>query len=430
MPLPFGFTERDNDLFGGRRYIDPLGVGPVWTNLARRLIPHLTALSSRADGFELLLSSVAMYEEYAQWRGEDRRIPFREFYLLLEQAFAHSTAMAGNEWKLPGSRVVRASTGNIQISLAHPLLDSQFTGGTWGRYSAAAGRARLITTDPARLIEENREQVRSGLRRVDTQSILRAIQSAAKNSYTLNRAEWKDNLAYLITKIPHRGLLRQRIIEAPIYDTPPGYPTARPALLQEVARRLVKEFSGEELEIEGEEELKVDDAALRRFVKGCAKSKWNADEVGDAAQIFEDILCAESYLAPLENLFDLLFAFRGRKVAQVADQLEIPLAEIADACAAFRRLTYWNETARRRAALYSGLSFDSPVRLIQTLVGVHADVSQSRGRQPWILVDEGSITILVEQSPPKKAPLSPSRAWRNHYYLISLLGVARGLDAI
>jgi hypothetical protein len=151
------------------------------------------------------------------------------------------------------------------------------------------------------------------------------------------------------------------------------------------------------------------------------------DEVGDAKKIFEDIVTAESYLAPLRALFDSLFGFPGRKIKSFVRELDIPLSEIRDARDAFCDLRYSSPTAQERAMLYRGLSFESPERLVTSLVDVHHDVSKSRERPPWLNLDEGTVTILVPQPPLANPQLSPRRAWSNHYYLTTLLGIAKGL---
>ena len=94
MRFDFGFTERDTELLGGSRYADPLGIGPIWSNIARRLIPNLTAQSTRAQGFQLLLCGVDLYERVVE-RSNGDATEFRNFYVVLEQAFAHSTGALG-----------------------------------------------------------------------------------------------------------------------------------------------------------------------------------------------------------------------------------------------------------------------------------------------------------------------------------------------
>jgi hypothetical protein len=66
MKLDFVLTAQDHELFGGQRYSDPLGLGPVWTNLARRVVPHFTGQSNQTMVLESLLSAVALYELHCE----------------------------------------------------------------------------------------------------------------------------------------------------------------------------------------------------------------------------------------------------------------------------------------------------------------------------------------------------------------------------
>lgn len=107
----FGFTAQDHELAGGRRYVDPMDLGPVWTNLAKRIIAHLTAQTTRADVFELLISAVGLYDQYRDWLRGDAGLAFQTFYVTVEQAFAHGYRAAGADWPLPGRRAVGAWQG-------------------------------------------------------------------------------------------------------------------------------------------------------------------------------------------------------------------------------------------------------------------------------------------------------------------------------
>ncbi len=442
--LDFGFTACDTELLGGRRYADPLGTGPVWTNLARRLIPNLTAQSTRGQGFQLLLSGVDFFERYEQSCDGRAQLKFSDFYVLLEQAFAHATyrrrqqkGIAAREcWPLPGSRAVRGASGQVKIGLDHHLLDSQMAGGTWGLYAAAAERSALIGTDPPRLADDLRELVRNGYRSrtliAATDDIFRALGRAADESYAIHRASFSDDLAKVLDKLPHADLLRERLIERPKYATPPGYPQARTALLGEVARRLRREwqkFADPRTPMDEDVQASADAGAFyRRFAETCAGDDWDADRFGDAARIFGDIVVAESFLAPISNLFDALFGYHGRKVTQVAAELAAPVAKLEDAKQRFRGLAYWSATARGRAALYGALDCSATEHLIESLVETHARVAETRGRSPWLLIEGGTVTALIDQDGIEQPDLSPSTAWRTTYYLHALLSLAEDLD--
>ncbi len=426
MALNYGFTARDTELLGGSRYADPLGIGPVWSNLARRVVPNLTNQTNRGEGFQLLVCAVDLYERHRADKG-DAALPFRDFYIVLEQAFSHSAYRYGKlqRWRLPGSRVVRNTSGHAKIGLGYQLLDAQFGGGTWGLYAAAAQRSRLIHMDPPSLTPWAREAVRSGYGRRSLSTLerdlFRGVAKGVRDSHAIHRAQWTVPLARIIEALPHRALLRQLIIEEPQYATPLGFPQAGPALLAEVARRI-------RAARRRYDETEQRRPFLRVFVENCVSRSWDERAFGQAARIFRDILDAESFLAPLAELFDALFAFPGRSPADVAAQLTIPTEELARARDAFRRLGYWSETARGRAALYCELDCSSGARVVEGVIDFHTRVAAERRRHPWLLCESGRITPLVDQPPNPSPELSPGEAWRNSYYLWSLLGLAEDFD--
>src|SRR5690606_34788951 len=156
-------------LVGVGRFIDPLGIGPMWTNLARRVVPHLTSTSPRADGFEVVLTLVDLWERYLEERA-DPVLDFRTFFILGEQILAHATyryrkgknVPERDCWRLPGITKIRSSfTGALDIGLTHQLVDAQLGGATWGNYAAAAERGGLIQLKERRLTKQARDYVRS-----------------------------------------------------------------------------------------------------------------------------------------------------------------------------------------------------------------------------------------------------------------------------
>jgi len=435
LTFDFGFTARDTELLGGSRYADPLGLGPVWANLARRVVPNLTNQTHRGEGFQLLICGVDLYERHVEASGGNSALPFRDFYIVLEQAFAHSTFRYGKSrrWNLPGSRAVKAASGHVKIGLEHQLLNAQFGGGTWGLYAAAADRSGLVSMETthdrqpsARLREHVRTQIRRGYGSRSVVSklddLFRGIRKGVKGSYAITKAEWAKSLASIIERLPHRELLRHAIIDQPRYATPPGFPRAHTALLAEVARRLRSKYQ------EWSEQEEPRRNFYRDFVEDCAATTWDSEKFGEAQKIFGDILVAESFLAPLAELFDALFAHRGKSPTRITDDLEIPFQDLAHAREAFIRLSYWSETASRRAALYGGLDCSSGPKVIESVVAIHSEVARDRGRHPWLLNESGVITPLVDQELLQQPQLSPTEAWRNSYYLQSLHSLAEQFD--
>jgi len=163
----FAFSSEDKSLalpFSGR---DPLGTQVVWQWRARDIVPALTAASRQPEGFQLLFTALAWWPEFAV-RYKRPQKDLRNFFLLVEQAFARASKMSGIEWRLPGSRRLNDSQeSGLWIGLDARrdfLLDSPLANGTWGIYRGPAINAGLVDeSDRLPLVEA--DQVRRHTRR-------------------------------------------------------------------------------------------------------------------------------------------------------------------------------------------------------------------------------------------------------------------------
>jgi len=107
--LPYFLLAQDEELIGAASSRDPLGILPVWSARGRDLVPHLTMQTMAAEGFQLLLTILWLWQKFVvespELSGEQRA-----FYLVVEQAFGRSTGRFHKDaWVIPGGRRIRAS---------------------------------------------------------------------------------------------------------------------------------------------------------------------------------------------------------------------------------------------------------------------------------------------------------------------------------
>lgn len=141
----FAFTQEDLTLSRSLNGRDPLGTLAVWQHRARDMVPNLSSVSRHAEGFQLLLTAMAWWPEFAKRHGRPAA-DLRRYFLLVEQAYARAFRVAGEEWPLPGTRRLNAAKAGLWISAnpAHYLLDSPLVNGTWGLYRRPAINSGLL----------------------------------------------------------------------------------------------------------------------------------------------------------------------------------------------------------------------------------------------------------------------------------------------
>lgn len=159
MVLPL-MSHKDDELVGVANRSDPMGVLAVWSALARDIVPHLTEQTTDVRAFQILVEAFRLWEVHAERESQpvDR---LREFFMLVEQAFARTIGRLEGDWPLPGARRVRSRSGeepciSIEDTSWH-LLDGHLANGIWGLYRGASRRSGLLEEGMAYLAEETRQ---------------------------------------------------------------------------------------------------------------------------------------------------------------------------------------------------------------------------------------------------------------------------------
>jgi len=403
----FTLTERDTDLVGSRRLADPLGLLPIWSRVARKLVPHLTAQTTQAAGFELLLALLDAYER-PELEEVRRHLSRREFFLIGEQIAAHAVAARAYDkgWPLPGRRGFDRWAGMEDYPLSlntAVLLDNQAAGGLWGLYRGASGRAKLLDAD----LQAPEESVSEALAARGTRITGDALHELRKHAVavatasqrtarpfkkrTLKASPLAGTLVELVHGLPNRALLRRYLFD-------------REPLLDRVAARLA------ELPAE------VDYAS---FLSDCCR------HFPESSLVFEDILRCERYIAVLDVAFERLLAQAGRSVADAGRALEVDLGALGAARAGFRQLgDHFRGGVAQRFDILCGLDLSGTTAFADALMDAHRKVADQRGSAHWVENDAGRIRALISPDAMAEPDGRPQNLlWRNDYYLSAMRNV-------
>lgn len=400
--FPLLITEQDKDLLGSESRTDAMGVLAIWSIRGRDLVPHLTATSSRARGFQILVEALhlwAIYQEkYSQHAGRPA-----DFFLLIEQAFGRT--IGSEHWTLPGNRRIAAREHLApRISIADSswhLLGSQIQNGTWGAYMGAARRAGLIDEKPIRLTSTSQQQARDNTYfKLPAQQKLFLLIHKAMNGETVEiptdgRNALKRAILSTFHNLPLSNHLHRQIIEST-------------DLCRLLAGRLL---SSEELD-------------HRALLSNAANSLSNHRET------IENVMHCENFLSVVESTFHWLCASKGDSVEDAASKLPVDLDRLRRAHESFADSgDYGAGIGGSRAKLFRDqIDTSSRVDFARSVLLVHEQVSNKRRRSPWVWKSDQGLLLCDEVFDyPSNEEFEVGIAWRNSYYLNSLKQVATDL---
>ena len=138
------FTERDDDITGSSLR-DPLGLQLIWSHYARKVIKHLTTISTDIRGFREVLLCLSICNKYKN-SGSDMK--YKDLILLFEQLFIYSTI---EQKKSDGILGADNGTHIYYKNNENPLIDSEKTIlvreislGYYGRYKSPLVSMNII----------------------------------------------------------------------------------------------------------------------------------------------------------------------------------------------------------------------------------------------------------------------------------------------
>ena len=397
-------SEVDDDLIGATNRLDPMGVLAIWTERGRDLVPHLTAQTNKICGFQILVEAFRLWERYEQEYAEhDDQLD--DFFVLVEQAFAHTVGWYYDKWELPGARRVRTrSQDSPQFSIRDRrlhLLNNQKGGGLWGLYRGASQRAGMLVEDMSRLSDETltAAKVNHAISYKEATGFLELLKSAmAGNTKTL--AQKRNNqltrsLYNTYTQIPLRSYFRDCLIKSD-------------ELTNELASRL----------------LAQDEIDRRSFLQNAAQ------ELPRHRVKIQNAIRCEDILAIVEAIFFKLCTSTGKSFDEV--ELRLDLSDFQAALMAFGKSGTYGGTASTRHTQYQELLDPSDHEsLMRSVLKLHDSVCKGKGQSSWIWVeDSGKLSSDTELDAPSDDELTVGLAWRNDYYLQPLQSIVKQLQEI
>jgi hypothetical protein len=406
VTLPLMISEKDEELLGVANRSDPMGMLAVWSVRARDLVPHLTEQTTNVRGFQILVEAFRLWESYEPAHPEHAG-RLDDFFLLVEQAFARTVAWHDGDWPLPGSRRVNARAyEEPHISIADPdwhLLGGQKANGLWGLYRGASRRAGLLLDDMTRLSGATMEQAMlcSVLGPTAQERLFKLVKQAMDGATVALPTHQKNQLT--------RGLY-DTFHDVPLADHLRATLVDGHALNLKLAERLVS----------------LDALDRRRFLTEAAR------DLDDHRLALEDTIRCENLLAVVEAVFLWLCASKGQTLEAAVAEIPVDLAALAAARTEFGSSgVYQGDTARaRHARFHEHLDTSSNVALARSVLLLHQEVSDERGRAAWIWEENSVLHSDVDFARPLDADLQVGLAWRNDYYLYPLMSIAQQLAEV
>lgn len=406
MLSPLMISAKDDELLGVANRSDAMGVLAVWSVRARDLVPHLTEQTTNVRGFQILVEAFRLWERYEPAHPEHAgRID--DFFLLVEQAFARTIGWHDWEWPLPGARRVMArKLEEPHISITDPdwhLLGGQKANGLWGLYRGAAGRSGLLCDDMTRLSSST----------MDAAMLHRGLQSVAESRFFGLAKQAMDGASVPLPTNLNNQLARD--LCRSFHKVP---------LANHLYERLV---DGHKVNLAFSERLTSNEGLDRRqFMVAAAR------ELPDHREAIQDAIRCENLLAVVEPVFLWLCASKGKTIeAAVADlPVDLEALEVARADFGESGLYRGNTAVARHGLLHERLDTSSHVALARSVVELHKNVSDKRGRAAWIWEDNGVLHSEIDVDRPPNKELQVGVVWRNDYYLYPLKCISQQLAEV
>ena len=406
MTVPLMISSKDDDLVGVARRSDPLGLLAVWSARAREAVPHLTEQTTEVRGFQILVEAFRLWTIFVK-RAPQPPERLKEFFMLVEQAFARTIGCRDGDWRLPGARRVRSRTGESPcisvVDAGWHLLEDQLGNGIWGLYRGAARRAGLLDANMAWLSDDTwgAACATSCLRNAALERILefvgRAMDGETVVLTTDGRCALPKALCRTFDEVPLRSHLRERLIDSHVLN-------------RALANRLVP---------------------LEKLDHRCFFDR-SARELGEHRPVLDRVINCENLLAVLEGIFYRLCCARGEPLDTLENVLPVNLVEIQEAREAFADSgTHTGQMARKREVrLQETVDTSNTATLARSVLSLHQAVSEERQRAVWVWEEDGTLRSDVDVADPDEADLKVGLAWRNDYYLRPLSSIARQLKEL
>ena len=399
---PLMLSSWDKELLGVANRTDAMGILAVWTARARDIVPHLTEQTTDIRGFQILLEGIRLWEMFER-EHPDHVGEAANFFVLMEQTVARIIGRRDQDWRLPGTRRVRARVSDAPfISLedrSWHLLDGQRVNGIWGLYRGAARRAELLDESLTALSAETRSEAykHPGLTDASLGGFLDLARRAMLGETVAlppARSVLCEDFYAMFDSVPLRDHLQERLVGA--------HPLTRA-----LAERLAV----------------ADNWDHRAVIEGVAR------DLEQHERTLKNVIRCENLLAVVVAVFLGLCASKGEKVEKAVAGLKVDLTELEAARVAFGRSGTYGAgvAATRQARIHRELRTSSRLALARSVLALHKQVSNERGRAIWAWDEQETLRSDIVAERPNDDELVAGQAWRNDYYLRPLGSIVKQL---
>lgn len=147
------FTQKDNDISGTSQR-DPLGLQPIWSYYGRRVINHLTTISTNIHGFREVLLCLSICNEL---NGLRKDLSYSDLILLFEQLFIYTSISNNTIEGILGADNGNArfitNNGNPEINHKQTILVREISLGYYGRYKTPLSTMGIIDNRSSLVID-------------------------------------------------------------------------------------------------------------------------------------------------------------------------------------------------------------------------------------------------------------------------------------
>ncbi|MCP2085893.1 UNVERIFIED_ORG: hypothetical protein J2Y81_001910 [Paraburkholderia sediminicola] len=401
--LPY-FTDPDPALSrssGGR---DPLGLLPVWSAFGRKLVPHLASPVGQVNGIKAVVLIQWLANEQEKFRqllaGDDAP---RKFFRLMEGLVEYWLYHNKRPYCF-GNNTLAAEGKDLYVTTK---TGKTVANGLYQYYRGTSRRAGLID-DNWRVEPEVCKELNRHWTPKATDELLGALTGPLANAKTALEPDRHLN-----------GTALSKAFER-IFDHDSLLPILQECLFgQDFQRTLARDF-----------------LALRRATKmeGLRiEQRIRLLQSEELAHDIDSVLRCEPFLLVMQDVFDFLRGSPGKKLEQLARELEEVFSQMRERAAAFQRLGSELETPRMKQMqmLADILAASVPaansaarraclIAFTRELVDYHKRCMTERGRDPLVLI-EGDVIVLPvagdRDRQDAKKRLVDGFPWMNDYYL-------------
>ncbi|HQP89242.1 MAG TPA: hypothetical protein PLL76_23550 [Thermoanaerobaculia bacterium] len=408
---------------------DPLGAQAIWTLLGRRVVGGLTTNTTSVRDFVVLLLGYWFIEKLDEAGSREEALPA---FIRWEQLASYARFQAGDTAFRGTSRtkafLSEEKAVTVSAQPAYQILANQKIYGLWGLYSQSARASGLLDEKESRLTPAARDLADRVYRDLlGRETVGRIVELLGKRESRIRPENGDEKLLGAVAKA--LGVKRRRAdLETTTFRETlawggPGDPMR--------TKGLQKQLAGVVLEFGGDPRAGVDGTDVQALAK-VAGGKGH----GELRHRLEEILAAESVIAPATAAFQYALSQGGRELSAVVEEIrrewggalkkrvraaefEALKDDVQKALRDSKTTGIWLEAARR-------MGEGDVAGLVETLVELNRDVMWKRDKaSPWVQVTNGKLDVHFADERAKLPSAEQLAAyWVSPYFLGALRAIA------